>query len=616
MKWEIPYFVKQSIKNRAAMSALFIILVFTLFPIFWMVYSSFRGNNEIIEGKVGLERASTSVIFTKHDDNYIWVGTGDGTISKYSATNKRIIKKKRFKTQATNFAISDKYIWISSASKGIYRLDKETFKVDHFKIDWGESLDVNKVSRTMMLIDEQRSSVYLSIGYTDMAKVIEYDLDTMIVSREHDIMSYLPFSFDRTAISEIFMDNKSLYIATNRGVCDISLESKEFVKVIDKPDFSVNNISLSHYNKDKNQVFMASPVAVYKLTDNDEIQKIYTTLKNNRFEQITSLTVQNNKIYLGTAHGLMIISKNGKLLKNYNLELFDDVNKNGDLINEGNYIKSEVLSVIPYKGNIFLLGSSVGRMTFFDTATSQVIQTILIPYKGFRQVRWRNYVDLWSNIEFGLFFRNSMIVCFSTMFIAMIFATFTSYALVRFRFPGNNVLSMSILATQMIPGVMTLIPIYILFKWVTDNMGLPLINTLGGLIFVYTAFFLPFSVWILRSFFASIPKDLEEAATIDGCTPFQVFWKIALPLAVPGIIATGIYVFLVAWDELMFVWILTSDKAVYTIPAGIRLFVGNFQNRYDLLMAASTVATLPILIMFLFLQKQFVAGMTSGAVKE
>ncbi len=181
---------------------------------------------------------------------------------------------------------------------------------------------------------------------------------------------------------------------------------------------------------------------------------------------------------------------------------------------------------------------------------------------------------------------------------------------------STRLLSMSILATQMIPGAMTLIPIYMIFKWVTDSFGIPMINTLGGLIFVYTAFFLPFSVWILRSFFASIPKSLEEAATIDGCTPFQVFWRVALPLAIPGIIATGIYIFLVAWDELMFVWILTSDKSVYTIPAGIRLFVGNFQNRYDLLMAASTVSTLPILIMFMFLQKQFISGMTSGAVKE
>jgi len=612
----MPYFVKQDIKKRAALALLFVILTFTIFPIAWMVYNSFRGNNEIIEGKVGLERASTSVIFTQKDEGYIWIGTADGTISKYSATNKRLLDKKGFKTQATNFAISEDYIWLSSAGSGIYRIQKDNLKTEHFPIEWGEQLDINKVSRTMIVIDETRSSVYVSIGYTDMAKVVEYDLSTMIVSREYDILGYLPFSFDRTAISDIFKDRENLYVATNRGIVVLTLESKEFVRLMEDSDFAVNNISMSSYYDETDLIYAASPVNVYEIKQGSSIKKLYSLLDKDMNGQFTSLTVHNNKIYLGTAHGLMILSQKGQLLKNYNLELFDDVDKNGDLISEGNFVKSEVLSVTPYKGNIFLLGSSVGRLTFFDSATSQVIQTILSPYKGFHQVRWRNYVDLWSNIEFGLFFRNSMIVCFSTMFIAMIAATFTSYALVRFRFLGNNTLSMSILATQMIPGVMTLIPIYILFKWVTDNMGLPLINTLGGLIFVYTAFFLPFSVWILRSFFAAIPKDLEEAAIIDGCTPFQVFWKIALPLAVPGIIATGIYVFLVAWDELMFVWILTSDKSVYTIPAGIRLFVGNFQNRYDLLMAASTVATIPILIMFLFLQKQFVAGMTSGAVKE
>jgi len=134
------------------------------------------------------------------------------------------------------------------------------------------------------------------------------------------------------------------------------------------------------------------------------------------------------------------------------------------------------------------------------------------------------------------------------------------------------------------------------------------------MIFIYTAFFTPFSIWILRSFFASIPYELEEAARIDGCNAFQVFYKIVLPLAVPGIIATGIYVFLTAWDELLFAWILTNEQSM-TIPIGIRLFVGNYQNRYDLMMAAASVATLPVLVLFFLLQKYIVRGLTAGAVK-
>ncbi|MBU0581049.1 MAG: carbohydrate ABC transporter permease [Candidatus Margulisbacteria bacterium] len=229
-------------------------------------------------------------------------------------------------------------------------------------------------------------------------------------------------------------------------------------------------------------------------------------------------------------------------------------------------------------------------------------------------VRWRNYADLWNNLPFGLFVKNSFMVSGLTMLFSMILATLTAYALVRFRFPGSNVFSTSILATQMVPGIMFLLPIYLTFETITRWTGIPIKGTIPGLVFIYATFFLPFSVWILRGFFAAIPVSLEEAATIDGCSPIQVFWKISLPLAVPGIIATGVFVFLIAWDELMFSWVLTSD-VTRTIPAGIRLFVGNFQNRFDLLMAASTVTTIPVMVMFFLLQKHIVSGLTAGAVK-
>jgi len=231
------------------------------------------------------------------------------------------------------------------------------------------------------------------------------------------------------------------------------------------------------------------------------------------------------------------------------------------------------------------------------------------------KVYWRNYIDLFHNIDFGSFLKNSFIICGITAVISMLLATITAYALVRFQFPGNRAISTAILSTQMIPGVMTLIPIYIMFIKFAQITGIPIKGTYAGMIFVYSAFFLPFSIWILRGFFAAIPISLEEAATIDGCSQFQVFTKIALPLSVPGIIATGIFVFLVAWDELVFAWVLTNAQTM-TVPVGIRLFVGNFQNRYDLLMAASTVATIPVLIIFAMLQKHIVSGLTAGAVKQ
>lgn len=228
--------------------------------------------------------------------------------------------------------------------------------------------------------------------------------------------------------------------------------------------------------------------------------------------------------------------------------------------------------------------------------------------------RIENYRDMWRNINFGLYLRNSFIVCGATMVIAMSLATLGAYSLSRFKFPGKRIINDSILATQMIPGIMFLIPIYLMFVRFHSLTKIQLIGTFPGLIFVYSTFFVPFSVWILQGFFAAIPYEIEEAALIDGCSRLQIFLKIVLPLAAPGITATGIYIFLTAWDELMFAWVLTQADTI-TIPVGIRLFVGNYQNRYDLMMAASTVATLPVIILFFAMQKHIIRGLTAGAVK-
>lgn len=228
---------------------------------------------------------------------------------------------------------------------------------------------------------------------------------------------------------------------------------------------------------------------------------------------------------------------------------------------------------------------------------------------------FKNYIDMWRNINFFHYFKNSIIVCSITTLIALTIAIFAGYALARFKFPGANLFGASVLATQMVPGIMFLLPLYLLYIKIQEITGIKLINTYYGLIIVYSAFFIPLSIWVIRGFFASIPKELEEAAVLDGCTKFQAFTKIILPISKVGIIATGIYIFLLAWDELIFAWVLTTSPDVATIPVGIRLYVGNYQNRYDLLMSAGVVTTLPVMVIFFALQKQFIQGMTSGAVK-
>lgn len=304
----------------------------------------------------------------------------------------------------------------------------------------------------------------------------------------------------------------------------------------------------------------------------------------------------------------------GKELAKFTGPFFYDIDDKGHPVHKERSVLSEITDIAKVTQDVYVLGSTVSRIAQFDIRRKELLSRAIIDNPSFTMVRWRNYTDLWNNINFGLFLKNSLLISGLTMLFSMILATLTAYALVRYRFPGCNAFSTSILATQMVPGIMFLIPIYIMFVKIYQWTGIPIKGTIPGLVFIYSAFFLPFSVWILRGFFAAIPVSLEEAATIDGCTPIQVFWKIALPLAVPGIVATGVFVFLIAWDELMFAWVLTNE-ATMTIPVGIRLFVGNFQNRYDLLMAASTVATLPVMILFFLLQKHIVSGLTAGAVK-
>jgi multiple sugar transport system permease protein len=245
----------------------------------------------------------------------------------------------------------------------------------------------------------------------------------------------------------------------------------------------------------------------------------------------------------------------------------------------------------------------------------QTSNDITLGVVKFTNLNWKAYRDMWVNVKFFMYFRNSLIICAFTTLLAALFSTMAGYAMARFRFKGADTYSYGTMATQMIPGIMFLLPIYMMFMWIKENIGLPMINTYWGMVIVYTAFYTPMSIWIMRGFFATIPKEMEEAALIDGCTPFQAFRRVVLPLAVPGLIATGVYIFLTAWDELLFAWVLTTNNNVATVPVGIRLYVGQFQNRYDLLLAAATVSTLPVLITFFASQKYFISGMTAGSVK-
>jgi multiple sugar transport system permease protein len=225
-----------------------------------------------------------------------------------------------------------------------------------------------------------------------------------------------------------------------------------------------------------------------------------------------------------------------------------------------------------------------------------------------------NYVGMWDYVDFGLLFKTSMIVVGTATVVGTFFASLAGYALARFRFPGADAYGLTVMGTQLIPGTLFFIPLFLTFLWVKNHLGIPLVGHNLGAIVLYVGFFTPISTWILRSFFATLPPDLEEQAMVDGTTRFGAFWRIALPLSLPGIVSTAIYIFLTAWEEMFF----TYTIKVETIPVGIRQFVqgaAGTQLRYDYMAAASVVTCVPIALLFFLLQRQFISGLTAGAVK-
>jgi len=220
------------------------------------------------------------------------------------------------------------------------------------------------------------------------------------------------------------------------------------------------------------------------------------------------------------------------------------------------------------------------------------------------------YVQIlvWGN--FPVWFLNSAIISLGTALLSTLIGSFAGYGFSRFGFRGRATLIGIILASQMLPGVLLVGPY---FKMLT-TVGL--YNTYPGLILAFTAITLPFSTWMLKGFIDSVPEELDAAALIDGCTPLGAYLKVVLPLIAPGMVATVIFAFLLAWGDLLWVLVLTSGEKMTTVTLGLTRLVTQFRIIWPQLMAGSMIGALPPLVLYLLLQNYLVEGMTAGAVKE
>jgi len=222
--------------------------------------------------------------------------------------------------------------------------------------------------------------------------------------------------------------------------------------------------------------------------------------------------------------------------------------------------------------------------------------------------RWENYVDAVTQLPFARFYLNTVLVTVARVIGQLIFASMAAFAFARLRFPGRNILFIAILAVMMVPGQVTLIPNYIILKklgWLNTYMGL-----------IIPSLFTAFGTFLLRQFFMTIPNDIEDAAVLDGCNPFQVYWLVALPLAGPALGALGLLVTLWSWNDFLWPLIITSSTNMQMLSVGIAYFQGQYITNYTVMMAAATIASLPMFIIFMLTQKYLIEGITMSGLKQ
>jgi multiple sugar transport system permease protein len=618
---------KRRLVGRFLTVLTFVLVGINLLPILWMVYCSIQGNNEILLGKVALGRRDSPVNLLTRTKDGVLAGTQDGGLALFQdhGNEMEVVRGGNYGWFATSYAVKNDKLWALTADQGFLQFDGQ-LKITH-RWDVGDLQDAwesqfpKQKWQTLWVNDVYSSSVVAKEGRIlgiyrkeNTPGLMALDPATGSI-RFHTPSTDLPIKVDEV-VDVGGADSVLLVGSTGMLLWDVKA-----AKSVTQWNWGSGGLPWDRprlvRGTSRDQVFLAWDRQVQVLSlSQAKVVKVLDDRDSLGLDGIRALANGSDRLWLGSTRGMLGLDT----AAGHSTDSTTDAqevrpNRHDAVVFDGlGAIPSGIVSMTDF-GNQLLVGGAQGELAVISVSQVgfRLGSSGQVPV-GSLYIHWRNYIDLWRNIPFGTYLSNSLSVCLMVMLISMTLASMAGYALARFKFLGRDLFGYTILTTQMVPGIMFLIPIYILFTKVNEVTGIKIVGSYWGLVVLYSAFYVPFTIWILRGFFAAIPKELEEAALVDGCTPFRAFWSVILPAARPGIVATGIYVFLTVWDELMFAWVLTDEKT-YTIPVGIRLFAGNYQNRYDLMMAAATVATVPVMALFFLMQKQIVSGLTAGAVK-
>lgn len=210
---------------------------------------------------------------------------------------------------------------------------------------------------------------------------------------------------------------------------------------------------------------------------------------------------------------------------------------------------------------------------------------------------------------------NSVLVSVPCALLAVLFSTLGSYAIARLKFRGKTVMLNSILVVYLFPGILLIIPLFALLSQAGALVGLQVQDNLAVLVLTYLSQTLPVALYMLTNYFHTIPEEIEEAAQIDGCSQLEVIWRVTLPLAIPALVTVGIYTFMIAWNEFLYAFVFLNDRAMFTMPIKLNAIFNDPSPRPNVVMAASTIMTVPVIILFLAFERYLEQGLTAGGVK-